>query len=235
VSRRFQQTETLSPSLASFLPGSKHQPSKELNLSDLTTLAAEIRTCQRCRLAQTRLNAVPGEGPEHAPVMLIGEGPGFYEDRQGRPFVGRSGELLEKLLGSIGLRRRDVFIANVVKCRPPDNRDPLPDEIEACRPYLERQIELIRPKLVITLGRISMGRYFPGQSITRIHGQLKRVGEISYVPMFHPAAALRNPQWMAAIRADFIQLAPLVADLYPGRTGELPTSAPDEEQQLSLF
>ncbi len=204
-------------------------------MSELSHLAEQIRTCQRCPLARTRLNAVPGEGPENAPAMLIGEGPGFYEDRQGRPFVGRSGELLEKLLGSIGLRRQDVFIANVVKCRPPDNRDPLPDEIEACRPYLERQIELMRPKLVITLGRISMARYFPGQSITRIHGQIKRVGEISYVPMFHPAAALRNPQWMAAIRADFIQLAPLVAELYPGRAVEEACSEPDEAQQLSLF
>jgi DNA polymerase len=143
--------------------------------------------------------------------------------------------LLEKLLGSIGLRRRDVFIANVVKCRPPDNRDPLPDEIEACRPYLERQIELIQPRLVITLGRISMARCFPGQSITRIHGQIRWVGEVGHVPMFHPAAALRNPQWMAAIRQDFAQLAPLVADLYPGRAGEEARSEADEAQQLSLF
>lgn len=201
----------------------------------LDHLAEQIRSCQRCRLAQTRLSAVPGEGPADAPIMLIGEGPGFYEDRQGRPFVGRSGELLEKLLAGIGLGRRDVFIANVVKCRPPDNRDPLPDEIDACRPYLDRQIELIRPRLIITLGRISMGRYFPGQSITRIHGQIKQVGEVDYVPMFHPAAALRNPQWMTAIQEDFARLAPLVAELYPGRTGEPLASTQDEAQQLSLF
>lgn len=204
-------------------------------MSDLSQLAEQIRTCQRCRLAQTRLQAVPGEGPERAPFLLIGEGPGFHEDRQGRPFVGRSGDLLETLLASIGLGRRDVFIANVVKCRPPDNRDPLPDEIEACRPYLDRQIELIQPKLVITLGRISMARYFPGQSITRIHGQIKWVGEMGFVPMFHPAAALRNPQWMTAIRADFAQLAPLVAELYPGRSGEPLASAPGEAQQMSLL
>ncbi len=204
-------------------------------MSELDQLAEQIRACQRCRLAETRLQAVPGEGLPHAPFLLIGEGPGFHEDRQGRPFVGRSGNLLENLLASIGLSRRDVFITNVVKCRPPENRDPLPDEIEACRPYLDHQIELLQPKLVITLGRISLGRYFPGQSITRIHGQIKQVGEISFVPMFHPAAALRNPQWMAAIRADFAQLAPLVAELYPGRTGEPLTSAADEEQQLSLF
>jgi len=204
-------------------------------VSDLSQLAEQIRTCQRCRLAQTRLQAVPGEGPERAPFLLIGEGPGFHEDRQGRPFVGRSGDLLETLLASIGLGRRDVFIANVVKCRPPDNRDPLPDEIEACRPYLDRQIELIQPKLVITLGRISMARYFPGQSITRIHGQIKWVGEMGFVPMFHPAAALRNPQWMTAIRADFAQLAPLVAELYPDRSGQADHEETDEAQQLSLF
>lgn len=204
-------------------------------MSELEGLAGQIRACQRCRLAQTRVRAVPGEGPEDAPILLIGEGPGFHEDRQGRPFVGRSGDLLEDLLASIGLTRGDVFIANVVKCRPPENRDPLPDEIEACRPYLDRQIELIRPRLVLTLGRISMARYFPGQSITRIHGQIKWVDGVGYVPMFHPAAALRNPQWMAAIRQDFSQLAPLVAGLYPGRTGEPLASAPDQEQQLSLF
>ena len=210
-------------------------PFKEAILSEFSQLAEQVRTCQRCRLAQTRLNAVPGEGPEDAPIVLIGEGPGFYEDRQGRPFVGRSGELLEKLLASIGLTRRDVFIANVVKCRPPDNRDPLPDEIEACRPYLDRQIELIQPRLVITLGRISMARYFPGQSITRIHGQIKWDGATGYVPMFHPAAALRNPQWMAAIRADFVQLARLVAELYPGRSGQPAHEVSDEAEQLSLF
>jgi DNA polymerase len=204
-------------------------------MSDLTLVAEQIRACQRCRLAQTRGRAVPGEGPENAPILLIGEGPGFHEDRQGRPFVGRSGDLLEQLLASIGLTRGDVFIANVVKCRPPDNRDPLPDEIEACRPYLDRQIELIRPRLVLTLGRISMARIFPGQSITRIHGQIKWVDDTGFVPMFHPAAALRNPQWMTAIRADFAQLAPLVAQFYPGRTGQPLASAADEAQQLNLF
>lgn len=204
-------------------------------MSELEQLAAQIRACQRCRLAQTRGQAVPGEGPANAPILLIGEGPGFHEDRQGRPFVGRSGDLLEKLLASIGLRRGDVFIANVVKCRPPENRDPLPDEIEACRPYLDRQTALIGPRLVLTLGRISLARYFPGQSITRIHGQIRWVEHVGYVPMFHPAAALRNPQWMAAMRADFAQLAPLVAELYPGRSGEPLASASGEAQQMSLL
>lgn len=204
-------------------------------MSELEQLAVQIRACQRCRLAQTRGQAVPGEGPANAPILLIGEGPGFHEDRQGRPFVGRSGDLLEKLLASIGLSRGDVFIANVVKCRPPENRDPLPDEIEACRPYLDRQTALIGPRLVLTLGRISLARYFPGQSITRIHGQIRWVDHVGYVPMFHPAAALRNPQWMAAMRADFAQLAPLVAELYPGRSGEPLASASGEAQQMSLL
>lgn len=204
-------------------------------MSELEQLAVQIRACQRCRLAQTRGQAVPGEGPANAPILLIGEGPGFHEDRQGRPFVGRSGDLLEKLLASIGLSRGDVFIANVVKCRPPENRDPLPDEIEACRPYLDRQTALIGPRLVLTLGRISLARYFPGQSITRIHGQIRWVEHVGYVPMFHPAAALRNPQWMAAMRADFAQLAPLVAELYPGRSGEPLASASGEAQQMSLL
>lgn len=208
---------------------------EERPVSELNQLAAQIRACQRCRLAQTRGQAVPGEGPENAPILLIGEGPGAQEDRQGRPFVGRSGALLEKLLASIGLRRGDVFIANVVKCRPPENRDPLPDEIAACQPYLDRQVELLRPRLILTLGRISMARYFPGQSITRIHGQICWVDDVGYAPMFHPAAALRNPQWMAAMRADFAQLAPLVAEFYPGRSGEPLVSAPDDAQQMSLF
>ena len=182
-------------------------------MTDLEELAEQIRACQKCPLAKGRMRAVPGEGPEDADILFIGEAPGFNEDRQGRPFVGASGKLLEQLIASLGLTRKQVYIANVVKCRPPENRDPLPDEIEACRPYLDRQIELIQPKLVITLGRFSMARSFPGQSITRIHGQIKREGDVSIVPMFHPAAALRNPQWMEAMKKDFARLAPLVAEL----------------------
>lgn len=201
-------------------------------MSDLNQLAEQIRACQRCRLAQTRLQAVPGEGPEHAPILLIGEGPGFYEDRQGRPFVGKSGDLLEKLLASIGLSRRDVFIANVVKCRPPDNRDPLPDEIEACRPYLDRQIELVHPRLIVTLGRYSMHRYFPGASISRIHGQAKRVGNVTYFPMFHPAAALHQPGWRTLLEQDVLKIPELLA-----RTEEVETGEPEapRAEQLSLF
>ena len=147
-------------------------------MSELTDLYNEIQVCQACILSQGRTNAVPGSGPEDAEIMFIGEGPGFHEDRQGEPFVGAAGKYLEELLEQIGIERNDVYITNVVKCRPPGNRDPQPDEVSACKTYLDKQIDLIRPRLVVTLGRFSMQRYFPGASISRIHGQPKRVGNV---------------------------------------------------------
>ena len=164
-------------------------------MGELNDLSQEIQSCHRCILSQGRSHAVPGEGPQDADIMFIGEGPGFHEDRLGRPFVGAAGKFLEELLASIGLTREGVYITNVVKCRPPGNRDPLMEEIDACRGYLDRQIELIRPRVVVTLGRFSMQRYFPGAAISRIHGQAKRVGNVIYYPMFHPAAALHQPRW----------------------------------------
>jgi len=139
-------------------------------MSALTELAAEVSACTRCILSKSRTHAVPGEGPENAPILFVGEGPGFHEDKQGRPFVGAAGQFLEELLAGIGMKRENVFIANVVKCRPPGNRDPLPDEIEACRSYLDRQIELIDPQVIVTLGRYSMARWFPNVKISAIHG-----------------------------------------------------------------
>ncbi len=211
-------------------------------MSELDQIAAEVSVCQRCPLAVGRTNAVPGEGPPNAEIMFIGEGPGFHEDRQGRPFVGASGKLLEDLLGSIGMTREQVFITNVVKCRPPDNRDPLPAEIEACAPYLDRQEAALAPKIVVTLGRFSMQRYFPGQSITRIHGQVQRQANTAFVPMFHPAAALRNPQWMTQMRADFARLPALLADLRDAQAAvaaSVPQQSvappPDDFEQLTLF
>ncbi len=165
----------------------------------LEAIAREVRSCTRCRLHETRTQAVPGEGSPDTEVMFVGEGPGFHEDRQGRPFVGRAGELLARHLASIGWRRDDVFITNVVKCRPPENRDPEPDEIAACLPYLRRQLETLDPALVVTLGRHSMGRFVPDGRISRDHGTLRPVdpstgAEAALVyPMFHPAAALRSP------------------------------------------
>ncbi len=202
----------------------------------LDQVAAEVRVCVKCPLSQSRTHAVPGEGPADARVMFVGEGPGYHEDRQGRPFVGASGHYLEQLLASIGIRREDVFITNVVKCRPPGNRDPLPDEIAACSDYLTRQLALIRPDVVVTLGRHSMGRFFPGQSITRIHGQPKRIGDAYYLPMFHPAAALRRPEWQSAMEEDIRQIPKLLAELDKERARAKEKKDDDENpQQLSLF
>src|SRR5512146_1506104 len=179
----------------------------------LEEVAAEVRVCTKCDLCLNTKNGVPGEGSPHAEVLFIGEAPGYHEDRQGRPFVGPAGQFLNELLGSVGLDRSTVFITNVVKCRPPGNRDPLPDEIAACSNYLDRQLALIHPGIVVTLGRFSMQRFFPGASITRIHGQPKRVGDVYYLPLFHPAAALRRPDWDAAMQQDFAQIPALLAGL----------------------
>ena len=201
-------------------------------MSELTDLYKEIQTCRKCILSQGRTNAVPGEGPEDADIMFIGEGPGFHEDRQGRPFVGAAGNYLNELLEKIGMKREDVYIANVVKCRPPGNRDPQPEEIESCRPYLDKQIDLIRPRLIITLGRFSMQRYFPGASISRIHGQPKRVGNVIYYPMFHPAAALHQPRWRSLVEEDVLKIPELLANLDEVEEEDLP---PPQAEQLSLF
>src|SRR3712207_2443033 len=143
----------------------------------LAEIAAEVNRCTACELHKGRTRAVPGEGPANADIMFIGEAPGRNEDQQGRPFVGQAGKLLEELLAEIGLTRDDVWIGNVVKCRPPQNRDPRPEEIAACSVYLERQIALLQPKLIATLGRYSMEKFFPGARITRVHGQAKRAGD----------------------------------------------------------
>lgn len=177
---------------------------------DLNQIALTVHNCARCPLHRQRTRAVPGEGNPHAEIMLIGEGPGANEDLQARPFVGRSGNFLEQLLLDIGYKRKDVFITNVVKCRPPGNRDPQPEELTACQDYLERQIEVINPKVIVTLGRFSMYRYFPGAAISKIHGRPKRVNGRLIVPMFHPAAALRNPKWRDEMVADFARLPELI-------------------------
>jgi uracil-DNA glycosylase family 4 len=164
----------------------------------LEAIAAEVRVCQRCRLHVGRTNAVPGEGNPSTEVMFVGEGPGFNEDRLGRPFVGRAGDFLVKLLGSVGWRREEVFITNVVKCRPPDNRDPQPDEIAACAPYLRRQLEALDPALVVTLGRYSMATFLPGARISMAHGTVRPAppetgaANALVLAMYHPAAALRT-------------------------------------------
>lgn len=179
----------------------------------LDELHKEIEQCERCPLAQGRGRAVPGEGPADARIMFIGEGPGFQEDRQGRPFVGPAGQFLNELLASIGLDRTKVYITNVVKSRPPNNRDPQPDEIAACAPWLEQQIAIIRPKIIVTLGRFSMARYFPGQTIGRIHGTHKKVGDQYVFAMYHPAAALHQDALKQTLRADIQKLPALLKQI----------------------
>jgi DNA polymerase len=178
-------------------------------------LYARIRECTRCPLAATRTLAVPGEGPLDAEVMFIGEAPGANEDKLGRPFVGAAGNFLSELLAAAGLRREDVYICNVLKCRPPGNRDPQPDEIEACRDHLDEQIDLIDPLVIVTLGRFSMARYFRGQAISRIHGQPREIAGRYYVPMYHPAAALHQGNLKSVMLADFRELGRLLEGLRP--------------------
>lgn len=201
-------------------------------MSLLTELNNQIKACQQCQLYKYASRAVPGEGPEDARIMFIGEAPGWHEDQQGRPFVGPAGQFLERLLGSIGLRRDQVFIANVIKHRPPDNRDPLPSELQACRPWLERQIELIRPKMIVTLGRYSMAMFFPNRSISQIHGTgVKRDGVI-YFAMYHPAAALHQASLRSTIEADILKIPKLLAEVE--KVAEAPQEPP-QPQQLSMF
>ena len=200
-------------------------------MSELQVLAAEVARCTRCLLHQGRTKAVPGEGPEDADIMFIGEAPGFHEDQQGRPFVGAAGKFLDELLGSINLKRKDVFIANVIKCRPPGNRDPLPEEMEGCKPFLDRQIELIQPKLVVTLGRFSMARAFPKARISRIHGQPRKIDGVVYYPMYHPAAALHQPSLRRTVEEDMLRIPELIE-----RAEQMVETAPPQEaQQLPLF
>lgn len=178
----------------------------------LDEIASEVRVCTLCELSRTRTNAVPGEGNPKARVMFIGEGPGWHEDRQGKPFVGNAGKFLTELIERAGLQRDDVFITNIVKCRPPSNRDPLPDEMTACAPYLERQIAEIDPDVIVTLGRFSMSRYFPGERISKIHGKARSVGSRLVVPMYHPAAALHNGSLRSTIEEDFDRLPRFLAE-----------------------
>ena len=200
-------------------------------MSELEALAGEISMCTRCLLHRGRTKVVPGEGRGDAEIVFIGEAPGFHEDQQGRPFVGAAGQFLEELLESIDLKREGVFIANVIKCRPPGNRDPLPEEIEACKPFLDQQIELIQPKFVVTLGRFSMARAFPKARISRIHGQPRKINGVIYYPMYHPAAALHQPSLRRTIEDDMRRIPELLRQV--AQIAESPP--PIEAEQLTLF
>ena len=200
----------------------------------LEAIAAEVGACTRCRLHERRTRAVPGEGHPSTEVVFVGEGPGMNEDREGRPFVGRAGDLLVRLLGSIGWRREDVFITNVVKCRPPENRDPEPDEVAACAPFLRRQLEILDPALIVTLGRHSMARFMPGTTISRAHGTGRPADPATgaqgamVFALYHPAAALRTPAVEQASYAD-IALVPTALDQARARRStSAPSTAPDD-------
>lgn len=208
----------------------------------LAAIAAEVNVCTACELHKGRTRAVPGEGPINAEIMFIGEAPGRNEDQQGRPFVGQAGKLLEELLGEIELTRKDVWIGNVVKCRPPENRDPRPEEIAACAGYLERQIALLQPKVIATLGRFSMEKFFPGAKITRVHGQAKRDGNRVLIPLYHPAYVLRNMNAKPDAVRDMQKIPRLLERLEQvlaeeAAAGIAPTEpeTPPEPQQLSMF
>jgi len=204
----------------------------------LGKLNVGVAGCHACPLGTQRTHAVPGEGPVDAEIMLVGEAPGYYEDQQGRPFVGAAGQFLEQLLTSIGLKRTDVFIGNVIKCRPPGNRDPLPEEIIACSHWLGEQFEIIRPRVVVTLGRYSLARFIPGTPIGKVHGQGRKINDIWVVPMYHPAAALHQGSLRKTIEDDFRKIPayleqarkdPMRQELAPA------TPAEPEPAQMKLF
>ena len=210
---------------------------KRLAEATLAQIAREVSVCERCMLHHSRKLAVPGEGPVDAELMFIGEGPGFHENEQGRPFVGAAGKYLEELLAKINLKREDVFIGNVVKCRPPNNRDPLPDELAACSDYLERQIQVINPKVIVTLGRYSMARFLPNAKISDVHGQPYKIKGRLVVPMFHPAAALHQPSLKISVERDFAHLPELISKAAEATVikEEKPPDSKSEPTQLSLF
>ena len=206
----------------------------------LKEIAVEVSTCTKCDLCKSRTKAVPGEGNPHAKIMFIGEGPGYHEDKQGRPFVGPAGQFLDELLASINLKRSDVFITNVVKCRPPENRDPLPAEIEACHDYLMRQIAAIKPKVIVTLGRHSMAQFFGSEKISAIHGRARKVDGFLCIAMYHPAAGLHQVSLKDTIRADFKKIPTIIAEAERlEEEGKLKAEPPkpkeEPPQQLSLF
>ncbi len=184
--------------------------------TQLERIACQIRSCVRCKLHAGRTNAVPGSGPADADVFFLGEGPGAREDEQGLPFVGRSGRYLDELLEGIGLDRKRVFITNVVKCRPPSNRDPHVSEVQACKPYLDRQLGIVQPRLVVTLGRFAMERFFSQGRISDLHGQPREIGETLYLPLYHPAAALYRGSLRAVVEEDFQRIPALLSD--PGQS-----------------
>jgi DNA polymerase len=210
----------------------------------LQEVTSQVKICERCNLSKTRKNAVPGTGPSQAEILFIGEGPGHNENESGLPFVGAAGKFLTEMLSAAGYERSAVFITNVVKCRPPDNRDPLPEELEACAGYLDRQIAAINPVIIVTLGRFSMARYFSNVRISEIHGRPKWIDGRLIIPMFHPAAALHQPPLRKTIEQDFSRLPHWISKvkeklekdaLAKTAIQEEPAEPSDKSKQLPLF
>lgn len=209
--------------------------------SQLNELASQIKRCQNCPLYKGTTQAVPGEGSPNAEIMFIGEGPGYWEDQKGRPFVGLAGQLLDKMINMIGFKRQDVFIANVVKHRPPENRDPLPQEITACGEWLDKQIEIIDPKMIVTLGRFSMAKFAEDVSISKVHGTSRIVNfknkKIIVAFMYHPAAALRAGAVLQSLKADFSKIPQMLDDFKNPKNiiEEIPEKKEDNNKQLELI
>jgi uracil-DNA glycosylase len=200
-------------------------------MSALSDLYNDVASCKRCDLYKCATRAVPGEGPENAEIMFIGEGPGWNEDQQGRPFVGAAGKFLDQLFALIGMKREQVYIANVVKHRPPNNREPFPSEISACSAWLDQQIEIVRPKVIVTLGRHSMARYFPDKTIGKIHGTSEKRGGVIYFAMYHPAAALHQQSLRYQIEQDILKLPALLAELKKPQEPQVI----EKPKQLNMF
>ncbi len=204
----------------------------QFKVNDLEGLYQAVASCSNCDLCRLRTQAVPGEGSPRAEVMFIGEAPGFYEDQQARPFVGPAGRFLDQLLTSNGFQREEVYITNVIKCRPPNNRDPLPIEVEACRGYLQRQIKLIKPRLIVTLGRYSLAWLMPRETISKAHGHLRTSDGRHVMPMYHPAAALHAGKMRKVIEEDFRKIPEALKTI----CGSVPAAPPEPEpQQIPLF
>lgn len=216
-------------------------------MSQYKNLEEKMKACRQCALRGTCLNVVPGEGNEKAEIMFIGEGPGEKEDKLGRPFVGAAGKFLDEMIGLIGMKREDVFIANIVKCRPPANRDPLPEEAEACWPWLLAQIKTIQPKLIVTLGRHAMERFLPNQKISQMHGTALRreipgIGKQVFYALYHPAAALYQGSLRETIKTDFKKIPKVLAAINKGNEENEKTEAQldanrfsNENKQEALF
>jgi len=212
---------------------------------DLQNIAQQVTHCDQCALHRTRKKSVPGAGPHDAEIMFVGEGPGFNENEQGLPFVGAAGKFLDELLAKIQLRREQVFITNVVKCRPPNNRDPEPVELQACADYLDRQIAAINPRLIVTLGRFSMARFLPNVKISQVHGQARWIEGRLIVAMFHPAAALHQAALKPVMEQDFLRLPHYIEEARQrsapppapvrSRLPEEPAGDKPQPKQLNLF